>query len=134
MSFPRPVVIMQMPEELGSTEVLGFMQDLKPLIESECPRIVFDCSEVRYVDGAGAQMIRQCLEEAAKRDGDLRLAALAPETEQVLRQTQKTPSYQFFASAREAVHSFNAVPLQGKAKSATSVSVFPDVGAFDKAS
>ena len=79
-----PVVVMQVPEQLNGESVRDFMQELGPLLESHRPRIVLECSQVRCMDSAGVEMLLQCLEEALKRDGDLKLAALSPESEVIL--------------------------------------------------
>src|SRR5437763_12636113 len=71
-----PVVVMQVPENLDAGEVNAFMGELGPLLESNRPRIVLDCSQVRSIDSAGVEALLQCLEETLKRDGDLKLAAL----------------------------------------------------------
>jgi len=75
MSTNRPVVVMQVPEQLNLEQVPSFLQELAPLLESHRPRIVLDCSQVRYIDVAGIEMLLHSLEEAMKRDGDLKLAS-----------------------------------------------------------
>ena len=84
MSTNRPVVVMQVPEQLNVGQIPNFMQELAPLLECHRPRIVLDCSQVRYIDGAGIEMLLQSLEEAMKRDGDLKLADISPESRVIL--------------------------------------------------
>jgi anti-anti-sigma regulatory factor len=99
------------------------------------PRIVFDCSQVRYLDGSGVEMMLYCLQEAMKRDGDLKLAALSPESQLVLELMREARVLQAFASSDEAVRSFQPASAERNAKRASSsVNVFPDSGAFNKAS
>jgi anti-sigma B factor antagonist len=107
MSTHRPVLVMEMLVQLNnSAESRTFMQDLQPLLDAPRPRIVFDCSEVRQVDRAGVAMILHCLEEAMKRDGDLKLAALRVQSEAAL----ELKAFGIFATSDEAVRSFNSVP------------------------
>ena len=68
-----PVVVMQVPEVLNAREVQSFMQEMGPLLESNRPRVVFDCSLVRSMESAGVEMLLRCLEEVLKRDGDSQL-------------------------------------------------------------
>ncbi len=103
----RPVLVMEMPEQLNSVEARTFMQELEPLLDSPCPRIVFDCSEVRHVDRAAVAMILYCLEEAMKCDGDLKLAALSAESDAVL---ELKRVFESFATSDDAMRSFNSVP------------------------
>jgi len=120
-----PVLVMEMPEQLNSVEAPAFMQELQPLLDSHRPRLVFDCSQVRHIDGAGAEMVLYCLEEAIKRDGDLKFAALSPESEAALGIVRR---FETFATWDEAVRNFDAAPAQVSAKSASSsVNVFRDV-------
>ena len=79
-----PVIVMQVPEQLSAQEAQNFMMELGPLLESHRPRIVLECSQVRAIDSAGVEMLLHSLEEALKRDGDLKLAALSPEAEVIL--------------------------------------------------
>jgi len=106
MSFRRPVLIMEMPEQLNVLEVEGFMQDLQPLLEVEQPRIVFDCSHVREMDRAGVDMLMHCLELAMNLDGDLKLAALSAEAQAVLGLMGVAGVLQGFETSDEAVRSF----------------------------
>jgi anti-anti-sigma factor len=130
-----PVVVMQMPEQLDSTAVRTFMQDMQPLLEIHRPRIVFDCSQVRYMDSAGVEMILHCLEEAMKRDGDLKLAALSPESEVVLELMRVARVFEAFATSDEAVRSFNVVPAEGVSQEATwYANVFGEMRAVKQAS
>lgn len=73
-----PIVVIQLPETLNARGVHQFTEELAPLLETNRPCIVFDCSQVRSIDSAGVEFLLQSLEEALKRDGDLKLAALSP--------------------------------------------------------
>jgi anti-anti-sigma regulatory factor len=53
----RPVLVMEMPERLGAAESRMFMQELEALLDAPRPRIVFDCSAVQHIDGAGVTMM-----------------------------------------------------------------------------
>src|SRR5579864_3512252 len=97
-----PVVVMQVPERLSGEEARNFMQEVGPLLESNRPRIVLDCSQVRSMDSAGVEILLQCLEEALKRDGDLKLCALSPEAEVILELMRVARVFEAYPTSDEA--------------------------------
>jgi anti-anti-sigma factor len=99
----RPVLVMEMPEQLNSVEAQAFLRELKPLLDCPRPRIILDCSAVRHIDGAGVAMMLHCLEEAMNHDGDLKLAALPGESEAVMELRQR---FEAFPTCHQAVSSF----------------------------
>jgi len=126
---------MQLPEQLNRGGVRSFLQELEPLLECHRPRIVLDCSQVRCIDSAGVEMMLHCLEEAMKRDGDLKLAALSPESEVILELMRVARVFEAFATSDEAVRSFNAIPAEAVPQDAPWYStVFGDLGALKQAS
>jgi anti-sigma B factor antagonist len=130
-----PVVVMQMPEELNMDGARRFLQELEPLLECHRPRIVLDGSQVSYIDSAGVEMMLHCLEEAMKRDGDLKLAALSRESEVVLELMRVARVFETFATDDEAVRSFNALPAEAVPPDTPwYANVFGDMGALKQAS
>jgi len=130
-----PVVIMQLPEELNVKQVQAFMQEMGPLLESNRPRIVLECSQVRSMDSAGVEMLLRCLEEVLKRDGDLKLAALSPEAEVILEIMRVARVFEIFSTSDEAVRSFNAIPAEAIPQDAPwYANLFGDLGAVKQAS
>ena len=106
-----PVIVMQLPEQLTHAEVKAFCSELQPLLENDRPRIVLDASQVRYVDSAGVEMLLHCMEEAMKRDGDVKLAAVSPEAAVILELMRVDRLFEVFDSTDEAVQSFHAFPV-----------------------
>lgn len=107
MLVRRPVIVMQLPEQLSATEVQNLFANLAPLLEPHRPRIVLDCSRVRSIDSAGVEMLLGCLEEAMKRDGDLKLAAVSPESKVIFDLMRVDGIFEIFATPEEAIHSFS---------------------------
>ena len=134
MSVIRPVVVMQLPELLNTENAQAFREEVRPLFESHRPRIVLDCSVVRTIEGAGIEMLLECLEEAMKRDGDVKLCALSPETEVILELMRVGRVFEVFRAAEDAVRSFNAVPADAISRDASwHTAVFGDLGAVKQA-
>jgi anti-anti-sigma factor len=129
-----PVVVMQVPEVLNAREVQSFMQEMEPLLESNRPRVVFDCSQVRSMESAGVEMLLVCLEEVLKRDGDLKLAALSPEADVILELMRVARVFETFQTCEEAVRSFSAIPADAVPRNNPwYASVFNELGAVKQA-
>src|SRR5215472_4217117 len=110
MFVSRPVVVMQLPECLNSESSRELLQEVEPLLEVHRPRVVFDCSLVRSMDGAGVETLLHCLEEAMKRDGDVKLCALSPEAAVMLELMRADRVFEVAETSEESVRSFNAIP------------------------
>jgi anti-anti-sigma factor len=130
-----PVVVMQVPEILNVKEVRNFMEELGPLLESNRPRVVLDCSQVRSMESAGVEMLLHCLEEVLKRDGDLKLASLSPEAEVILELMRVARVFEAFQTCEDAVRSFNAIPTDAVPQNTPwYADVFGELGALKQAS
>jgi anti-anti-sigma factor len=130
-----PVVVMEVPEVLNVKEVRNFMEELGPLLESNRPRIVLDCSQVRSMESAGVEILLRCLEEVLKRDGDLKLACLSPEAEVILELMRVARVFETFQSCEDAVRSFNAIPADPVPQNTPwYAGVFSELGVLKQAS
>jgi anti-sigma B factor antagonist len=129
-----PVIVIEVPEQLNAAEIGNFMQELGPLLESHRPRIVLDCSQVLSVDSAGVEMLLHCLEEALKRDGDLKLAALSAQAEVILELMRVARVFEAFRTPDEAVRSFTTVSADALGQSTPwYATVFGEMGALKQA-
>lgn len=70
------------------------------------PFLVFNCSQLDFVDSSGLGIIVGCLRKAIEKEGDLRLAGLSDKVAMVFELTQATRLFSIFASTPEAVASF----------------------------
>jgi anti-anti-sigma regulatory factor len=102
---------MELPEQIGTSEAAEILQDVGTLLEFQRPRIVFDCSQVRSIANDGIEMLLHCLDEAMKRDGDLKLAAISPQSRTILELMRVDGIFESFDTAGEAVRSFNVPTL-----------------------
>ena len=103
-----PVIVMELPEQLRQSEVKTFLDGLLPLLETDRPRIVLDCSRVEHIDSAGVEMLLHCLEEAMKRDGDLKLSAVSPASAIILELMRVDRLFECFPTSEQAAQSFHA--------------------------
>jgi anti-sigma B factor antagonist len=111
MCASRPVIVMQVPERLYESEASAFRHELKNMLQSERPRVVLDCSGIKDIDSTGVEMLLHCMDEAMKRDGDVKLAAVAPGSAVILELMKVDRLFEVFDSADEAVRSFHGFPL-----------------------
>ena len=103
--------MMEVPENFDYSEGRTFLAELQPLLQSDRPRIVLDCSQVQHMDSAGIEMLLNCMGEAMKRDGDIKLANLSPAATAILELMRVDRLFEVFGAAEEAIRSFQAVTL-----------------------
>ena len=102
-----PVVVMELPQQLNPRQAKTFLRELQPLLEADRPRLVLECSQIHNLDGVGVEMLLGCMQEAMKRDGDLKLAAVSPASEAFLELMRVDRLFEIFDTAKEAVQSFD---------------------------
>ena len=107
METNRPVVVKRVPDRLNMKQARAFLSETQPMLRSDRPQMVFDCSQVKQMDAAGVEMLLHCLAEVMKRDGDLKLAALSPQAAVVLEMTRTDRLFEIYDSCSDAVLSFS---------------------------
>jgi anti-sigma B factor antagonist len=107
MTTGKPVVVKQLPETVSAQQSQAFYRELEPVLEADRPRLVFDFSNVRSFDSAGVELLLRCMEEAMKRNGDLKLAALSPQLAVILEMTRVDRLFEIFDNCNDAVESFH---------------------------
>ncbi len=107
MTTGKPVVVKQLPETVSAQQAQAFFHELAPALETDRPRLVFDFTGVRHFDSAGVELLLRCMEEAMKRNGDLKLAALSPQLSVILQMTRVDRLFEIFDNCNDAVESFH---------------------------
>jgi len=95
-----------MPDRLNQKQARMFLHDIQPLLNTDRPQLVFDCSLIRQMDAAGVDMLLHCMAEVMKRDGELKLAAVSPQAAVVLELTRTDRLFEVFETSGDAVKSF----------------------------
>jgi anti-anti-sigma regulatory factor len=103
---PRPVSIKQLPEKLNLRRGRLFFRELETCINVERPCLVLECSRIREMDKYAVHLLLCCLEGAIKRNGDVRLAAVAPDAMLNLESAGLDRLFRIFETVDEAVESF----------------------------
>jgi anti-sigma B factor antagonist len=106
----RPVTVHQLPEQVTAAEERAFLKELQDYVETDRPRLVLDCSRLRLMDDSAIHLLLSCLEEAMKRKGDVKLAALRPGAEAMLRFSGAQGLFESYATTADAVRSYRERP------------------------
>jgi len=107
----RAVTVHEVPAEVTASKERTFLRDLQEYVETERPRLVLDCSRIRRMNRPTMHLLLSCLEEAMKRNGDVRLAALPPEAQISPRLAGIRRLFEVYPTVAEAVHSFQQRPM-----------------------
>ena len=102
----RPVAVKQLPEALHAKQGRTFLDEMESWINVDRPRIVLDCSNLRHMNGSAAHVLLCCLEEAMKRNGDIKLASLPETATAELSSIGLDRLFEVFASNADAINSF----------------------------
>lgn len=103
----RTISIRKLPQNLQSTSQRSFYRELESCINVDRPSVVLDCSLLVQLDRRAIHLLLCCLEEAMKRNGDVRLAALQPEARLIVKSTGLDSIFQVFDNISDAVESFS---------------------------
>jgi anti-anti-sigma factor len=101
------VVIKSLPERLDAADLAVFSQLMFPVLNSDSPHLVLDLSGVKYLGSAGIEFLLECLSTVVRRDGDMKLAALSPESAALLALTRVERFFEIFRTVEDAVQSFD---------------------------
>src|SRR5438477_11095761 len=111
MITSRPVIIKRLPEQVSQIQAETLAREVGSYLEGDHPYLVFDFSDVCHLDSAGIEVLVECMEEAVKRNGDLKLAAISPTIAAILRLTRVDCLFEIFDNASNAATSFYQFPV-----------------------
>ena len=107
MATRRLVTIEQLPEITSEDQGRRFLGKIQDRMSDKRPGLVLDCSALSQMDKPVLHLLLSCLEEAMKRNGDARLAAVSPSAQAMLKLIGADRLFQIFASSTDAVNSFH---------------------------
>lgn len=110
MNTSETVTVIEVPARLNHGGTKAFLGQLQPLLQSEGVRIVLDYAHVRYVDSTGLEALSRCVQEALRRNSDLKLAAVLPASRVILEFIRADHLFETFESMEEAMQSFLSIP------------------------
>lgn len=103
----RTVTVEQLPESFSADKVGAFLAKLRMSMTVNRPCLVLDCSKVSQMNKPVIALILSCLEEAMKRNGDVRLAGVSEEARAGLASVGADRLFHIFASNADAESSFH---------------------------
>jgi anti-sigma B factor antagonist len=102
----KNVVVKDLPERPDRRNETALLDELRMAMKVDRPAIVLNCSHVREMDSSAIHLLLCCLEEAMKRNGDVRLAALSMAAKDSLRGLGIDQLFRMFETSEQAVESF----------------------------
>jgi anti-sigma B factor antagonist len=102
----RTVSVKHLPETVNEEQEWVFLQELKTCLHVDRPRVVLNCASLRAFDPSSLHLLLCCLEEAMKRNGDVRLAAVPMSALTILESAGFDRLFKSFDTDAEAVKSF----------------------------
>jgi anti-anti-sigma factor len=112
MTNGKAVTVQRIPEHFTRERAHEFLQEVEPLMNVDRPYLVFDFSQVRQLGSIGVEVLLRCMEEVMKRNGDLKLAAVADGPKAVLEFTGIDGLFEIYDDASQAVQSFYQPSLE----------------------
>ncbi len=103
--------VKQLPELVSAKQGRIFWGELESCMNIDRPCIVLDCSKVCELGTSTINLLLCCLEEAMKRNGDVKLAAVPAKAVSMLELTGVNRLFEIFDTEAEAVNSFSRPPL-----------------------
>ncbi len=128
METSRPVIVKRLPNRVNIREAKRFFREVEPILRIDRPQVVFDLSQVRQMDAAGVDVLLQCMAQAMKRDGDVKLAAVSPQAAMILELTRTDRLFEIYETSTDAARSFSGFlpnAMRQAAKEAAAVSQQP---------
>jgi anti-sigma B factor antagonist len=102
----RAVTVKKLPAELDEPEARVFLREFEECLSGRRPAVVLDCSAVNGLGRDELWVMLRCLEEAMKRNGDVRLAKVSREARAALEDSGVTRLFKSYATSAEAIASF----------------------------
>jgi len=102
----RLIEVRTLPGHIDGPQLRTLYRELESCINVDGPAVVLDCSMLCRVDKPAIHFLLCCLEEAMKRNGDIRLAGLQPALMAEIRSTGLDSLFQIFESIEDALESF----------------------------
>jgi anti-anti-sigma factor len=107
----RTVIVKQLPETDNDEQGWAFLEELKMSLQVERPRIVLNCASVRSFGRSSLHLLLCCLEEAMKRNGDVKLSAMSKSARTILAASGMDRLFQVYEDDAAAVKSFQRLPI-----------------------
>jgi anti-anti-sigma regulatory factor len=102
----RTVTVKQLPETLPGRQRRAFFEAITSCLDFDRPCLVLDCSKLLQIDKQTVHLLLCCLEEAMKRNGDVRLSGVSFSVKVALEAADAAVLFRFFETNDDAIASF----------------------------
>lgn len=108
MDLPaRAVIVKEVPATTDAKQAKAFVRELaNDIAHVVRPCVVIECARVRRVDGAFLHLLLLSLEEAMKRNGDVRLSGFPEAARPALQSLGMERLFRFYPTTAQAAESF----------------------------
>lgn len=111
MTIPkRAVEVRVLPAKLSGKQGGISLCEIQNCLNVDRPRLALDCSNLRQLDRPVIHLLLCCLEEALKRNGDVKLAALPASARAALKAAGAGRLFEIHDTVADAVNSFHNFP------------------------
>jgi anti-anti-sigma factor len=93
--------------ELDADATPEFKRVMAPVLEAHA-KVVFDLSQVRFVDSSGLGAFLSCLRKAIAKGGDLKLCCVSKQVRTVIELVRMHRMVEIFDTVDQAVSAFNS--------------------------
>jgi anti-sigma B factor antagonist len=104
-SRPRSVTVTHLPEAMHVSQGRYLLTALKSCMNTDRPCLVLDCSELFQMDSLTLHVLLCCLEEAIRRDGDVKLVAVTASVRETLERSRVGSLFEMYETETDAVNS-----------------------------
>jgi anti-anti-sigma regulatory factor len=103
----RVVAVRHLPENFTGRQIADFFGEVSSCLDLDRPCLVLDCSQLARMDKQIVLLLLRCLEEAMKRNGDVRLAGVSPVVKDELKAADAEILFRSFETTNDAIASFH---------------------------
>ncbi|HEX3891118.1 MAG TPA: STAS domain-containing protein [Terracidiphilus sp.] len=107
----RTVTVKQLSQTENEEQEWVFLQELTCGLQIDRPRIVLNCNGIRTLGESSLHLLLCCLEEAMKRNGDVRLSSVPVPVRAVMEAHGVDRLFKMFENDADAVKSFQRLPI-----------------------
>ncbi len=100
------VAVIQLPEFLDVKRARTFFKEVESRMNVSRPCVVVNCAKIQQMDRFAIHLLLCCLEEALKRDGDVKLSAIRYDARANLQAAGADRLFEIYDTDAEAVNSF----------------------------
>jgi anti-sigma B factor antagonist len=99
------IIVMPIIEALDASTVGEFKHDINHILQSEC-HIVFDLSQVQFMDSSGVGAVLSCLRTVNSKGGDLKICAMTRPVKALFELIRMNKMFDIFETDKAAAAAF----------------------------